>query len=107
MVLKATRDRARRGVALPWERRGAWVRELLAGRRWKVLLSIAVALSILFLVDLSTTRSLHHPDTNWPIFISGMRIENAIPPVTPPRTTMRSGSISDVIPWTLASTCVS
>jgi len=56
VVLKATRDRARRGVALPWERRGAWVRELLAGRRWKVLLSIAVALSILFLVG----RSAEH-----------------------------------------------
>lgn len=39
-----------RGVALPWERRGAWLRELLAGRRWKVLVLLALALIVLALV---------------------------------------------------------
>ncbi len=39
-----------RGVALPWERRGAWVRQLLAGRRWKVILILAAILAVLALV---------------------------------------------------------
>ncbi|MCZ7682205.1 MAG: hypothetical protein M5U28_26815 [Sandaracinaceae bacterium] len=39
-----------RGVALPWERRGAWLRELLAGRRWKVVVLLAIALMVLALV---------------------------------------------------------
>lgn len=30
--------RTRSDVALPWESRGAWLRELLAGKRWKLLL---------------------------------------------------------------------
>jgi hypothetical protein len=34
---------------LPWERRGAWFRELLAGRRWKVLLVLlATGLTLYF-----------------------------------------------------------
>ncbi len=32
------RNKRSRGVSLPWERRGAWVREVLAGSRWKTLL---------------------------------------------------------------------
>lgn len=44
------KQRFGRGVALPWERRGAWVRELLAGRRWKVLVSLAVAALVLVFV---------------------------------------------------------
>lgn len=31
----ASRKRSR-GIALPWERRGAWLRDLFAGPRWKV-----------------------------------------------------------------------
>lgn len=29
-------------IALPWERRGAWLRELIAGRRWKLMLLAAM-----------------------------------------------------------------
>ena len=44
-------------IALPWERRGAWVRELLAGRRWKVLLLLALALlALLFVVSSAEHR---------------------------------------------------
>src|SRR5687767_3442112 len=39
----ATRTRRSRGIALPWERRGAWLRELFATRRWKVIAVLVVA----------------------------------------------------------------
>jgi len=45
-----------RGVALPWERRGAWVRELLAGRRWKVLVLLSIVLGVLVLVGSAAER---------------------------------------------------
>jgi hypothetical protein len=44
------------GIALPWERRGAWVRQLLAGRRWKVALGLAAAAVVLALI----ARSAEH-----------------------------------------------
>ncbi len=46
----ARQRRFGRGVALPWERRGAWIRELLAGRRWKVLVSVAALAGVLLMV---------------------------------------------------------
>ena len=42
------RRRGTRSISLPWERRGAWIRELLAGRRWKVLLAALVGLAVLY-----------------------------------------------------------
>lgn len=39
-----------RSIALPWERRGAWIRELLAGRRWKVIVLLAVGAVTLLLI---------------------------------------------------------
>jgi hypothetical protein len=50
-------------IALPWERRGAWARELLAGRRWKVLLAVAVAALILFAVGRSAEHRQRVHDT--------------------------------------------
>lgn len=38
------------GITLPWEERGAWVRELLAGQRWKVLLLVLALLGAAFLL---------------------------------------------------------
>jgi hypothetical protein len=43
-------------IALPWERRGAWMRELLAGRRWKVLLAMAALALLLY----TAFRSAEH-----------------------------------------------
>jgi type II secretory pathway pseudopilin PulG len=48
--------RTGRGIALPWERRSAWIRELLAGRRWKVLLLGAIVASVLVLVGAFAER---------------------------------------------------
>lgn len=50
------RGRSGRSIALPWERRGAWIRELLAGRRWKVILLGLVALSALAFVARSAEQ---------------------------------------------------
>lgn len=50
MSVMARNRRFGRGVALPWERRGAWIRELLAGRRWKVLLGAAAVAAVLLMV---------------------------------------------------------
>jgi hypothetical protein len=36
----ATRRSRRSGIALPWEDRGAWLRELLMGRRWRGLVLV-------------------------------------------------------------------
>jgi type II secretory pathway pseudopilin PulG len=38
----ASKKRTSRGIALPWEQRGAWMRDLLAGPRWKVALLVVV-----------------------------------------------------------------
>lgn len=38
----ARSTRRKRGISLPWERRGAQLRGLLAGPRWKVLLLVLV-----------------------------------------------------------------
>lgn len=46
MARKSRKD----GISLPWEERGAWVRELLAGRRWKVVLVAAILAAIGFVV---------------------------------------------------------
>ena len=40
----ATRSKRTRGITLPWERRGAWLGELLAVRRWKLILAGIVLL---------------------------------------------------------------
>lgn len=37
-------------ITLPWEERGAWVRELLAGQRWKVLLLVMALMGVAFLL---------------------------------------------------------
>lgn len=52
----AKRRRSGRSVALPWERRGAWIRELLAGRRWKLILLSLVALLVLLIVGRSAEQ---------------------------------------------------
>jgi hypothetical protein len=41
------------GIALPWERRGAWGRRLVEGRRWKALLGVVVLLGALVAVGRS------------------------------------------------------
>jgi type II secretory pathway pseudopilin PulG len=52
------RKRGRTRLSLPWEQRGAWLRELVAGRRWRAVLvgflSIAAAA---FVVQTSQHRS--------------------------------------------------
>ncbi|MFW6067506.1 MAG: type II secretion system protein GspG [Myxococcota bacterium] len=44
------RRQHREGVSLPWEERGAWLRGLLAGQRWKVVLLVLAVLGAGFLV---------------------------------------------------------
>ena len=36
----ATKTRHKRGISLPWERRGAWLRGILAGPRWKIAVAV-------------------------------------------------------------------
>jgi type II secretory pathway pseudopilin PulG len=43
------RLRRKRDVTLPWEQRGAWLRDLLSGHRWKMLLFVALGLALLAL----------------------------------------------------------
>lgn len=50
------RRQRREGVSLPWEERGAWVRELLAGRRWKVVLVLGLIAGALFMLYRSAER---------------------------------------------------
>lgn len=38
----------KRGIALPWERRGAWLRQLLAGPRWKIAVVLVVLISMAY-----------------------------------------------------------
>lgn len=51
------------GIALPWERRGAWLRQLLSGRRWKVLLAIGVVALAVALVASSAEHRQRVVDT--------------------------------------------
>jgi hypothetical protein len=37
--------RARRGIALPWERRGAWIGQLFTRRRFGVVVGVALAVA--------------------------------------------------------------
>lgn len=57
--------RRRRGpsIALPWERRGAWIRELIAGRRWKVILVGAVLTGVVLLVARSADQRQRERET--------------------------------------------
>jgi hypothetical protein len=52
----ARRSSGGRSISLPWERRGAWLRELFAGRRWKVLLALSIAAGALLLVARSAEQ---------------------------------------------------
>ena len=55
----------RRGpsIALPWERRGAWIRELIAGRRWKMILLATLAVAALLLVARSADQRQRERET--------------------------------------------
>lgn len=57
------RRRSGRSIALPWERRGAWLRELLAGRRWKVLVVLALVAVVLFFVGRSAEHRTRERET--------------------------------------------
>jgi len=46
----AKRRRFGRSITLPWERRGAWVRDLVRGRRWKLILAALAALALVLVV---------------------------------------------------------
>lgn len=59
----ARQKQTARGVALPWERRGAWVRELLAGRRWKVLVVLAIVALVLLMVGSSAEQRQRERET--------------------------------------------
>lgn len=62
-MIMAKERRSSAGIALPWERRGAWMRELLAGRRWKVLVVLGIAALILFAVGRSAEHRQRVHDT--------------------------------------------
>ncbi len=51
------------GIALPWERRGAWIRQLVSGRRWKVALALGVTAMVLALVARSAEHRQRVVDT--------------------------------------------
>ena len=38
----ARRRKKKRGIALPWEQRGTWLRGMLSGQRWKVVLLVVL-----------------------------------------------------------------
>jgi type II secretory pathway pseudopilin PulG len=59
----ASRPRTSSSISLPWERRGAWVRELFAGRRWKLLALFAVLALVLLLVGRSAQHRQRVHDT--------------------------------------------
>lgn len=60
----ARRKRQRgRSISLPWERRGAWIREVLAGRRWKVILLSLVGVGALLLVGWSAEQRQRERET--------------------------------------------
>lgn len=52
----ARRRRFGRSITLPWERRGAWIRDLMRGRRWKVIAAAAVAALVLAWVGRSAEQ---------------------------------------------------
>ena len=53
----------RRSIALPWERRGAWLRQLLSGQRWKVLLGVFALAMLLLTVGSSAQRRQQERET--------------------------------------------
>ncbi|HJL18977.1 MAG TPA: type II secretion system protein GspG [Sandaracinaceae bacterium LLY-WYZ-13_1] len=55
--------RSTRSIALPWERRGAWIRELLAGRRWKVILGMLLGGVALLIVARSAEQRQRERET--------------------------------------------
>ncbi|MFK7985276.1 MAG: type II secretion system protein GspG [Sandaracinaceae bacterium] len=59
----AKRSSRARSIALPWERRGAWLRELFAGRRWKVLLAVSLLGLALLVVARSAERRERERET--------------------------------------------
>lgn len=57
------RRQSGRSIALPWERRGAWLRGLLAGRRWKVILLVAAGAGGLILMAASAEERQRQRET--------------------------------------------
>jgi hypothetical protein len=62
-MIMAKQRRSGPSIALPWERRGAWARELVAGRRWKVALLLAFVALVLFAVARSAEHRQRVHDT--------------------------------------------
>ncbi len=58
----ATRRR-RPSIALPWERQGAWLRGLLVGRRWRLMVVAGIAAIILTLVASSADQRQRERET--------------------------------------------
>ncbi len=58
----ATRRR-RPSIALPWERRGAWLRGLVVGRRWRLVILLAAILGVLALVASSADQRQRERET--------------------------------------------
>lgn len=52
----AKRRRFGRSITLPWERRGAWMRDLVRGRRWKLILAAALGALVLLFVARSAEQ---------------------------------------------------
>ncbi len=50
------KTRRGRAIFLPWERRGAWLREMLFARRWKLVLGIAAGVAAVWLVWTTADR---------------------------------------------------
>lgn len=58
----ATRRR-RPSIALPWERRGAWLRGLVVGRRWRLAIVLAAIVGVLLLVASSADQRQRERET--------------------------------------------
>lgn len=54
----AKRRPARRTLALPWERKGTWLRDLVTGRRWKA--ALLAVLATLILVGVARAADQRH-----------------------------------------------
>jgi len=59
----AKRRRSGPSIALPWERRGAWLRELITGQRWKVILLATLGIATLALVARSADQRQRERET--------------------------------------------
>lgn len=59
----ARQRRRGRSIALPWERSGTWLRELITGRRWKVILLVTLAVGALLLVARSADQRQRERET--------------------------------------------